>query len=304
VLGHPEAIGQAEQPLSANPAAHEVTPDQIAVMVERLAARLKDKPNDADGWRLLARSYAAIGRFSEAADAYAKASALTPNDPQLLADYADTLAVANGRNLAGKPLELVHTALKLDPNNQKSLALAGTAAFDNRDYLAAIAYWQRLRKTVPTDSDDARSMDANIAEARAAVGGQDTVTKSATVSNASRSPAHSAAIAGTVSLSPSVAAKAAPTDTVFIFARAVNGPKMPLAILRMQAKDLPKAFVLDDTMSMGPAMKLSNFQEVMVTARVSKAANATSQRGDLLGSIGPVRVGSRKLRVVIDQLVR
>ena len=297
-LGHPEAIAPGKE------GAHAVTAEQIAVMVERLAARLKENPNDAEGWHLLARSYTALGRFPEAADAYAKASALTPSDPQLLADYADTLALANGRNLAGKPLELVQAALKLDPNNQKSLALAGTAAFDNRDYPTAIEYWQRLRKTLPPDSDDARTVDANIAEARAAAGGQGmAATQSATANDASAAAAPSAAIAGTVSLSPSLEAKAAPTDTVFIFARAASGPKMPLAIVRVQAKDLPKAFTLDDSMAMGPAMKLSNFQEVVVGARVSKSGNAAPQSGDLSGSIGPVKVGSRELKVVIDGVV-
>lgn len=298
-LGHPEAIAPGKEAPGAQPAAHALTPEQIAVMVEQLAARLKDNPNDAEGWHLLARSYTAFGRFPEAADAYAKASALTPNDPQLLADYADALALSNGRNLMGKPLELVQTALKLDPNNQKSLALAGTAAFNNHDYIAAIDYWQRLRKTFPTDSDDARSVDANIAEARAAAGGQGmAVTQSATTS-----AARSAVIAGTVSLSPSLAGKASPSDTVFIFARAASGPKMPLAIVRAQAQDLPKAFSLDDSTAMGPTTKLSNFQEVMVGARVSKSGNAIAQSGDLVGSIGPVRVGSRELQVVVDRVV-
>jgi cytochrome c-type biogenesis protein CcmH len=147
-LGHPEAIAPGKDVLSAQAAAHALTPAQIAAMVEQLAERLKTNPNDAEGWHLLARSYTAFGRFREAADAYAKASALTPNDPQLLADYADTLALANGSNLTGKPLELIQAALKLDPNNQKSLALAGTAAFNNRDYVAAIDYWQDRKSVV------------------------------------------------------------------------------------------------------------------------------------------------------------
>ena len=303
-LGHPEAIAPRKVAAATQDDAHTMSPEQIALMVDRLAARLKENPNDAVGWQMLARSYNAFGRFPEAADAYKKAAALAPRDPQLLADYADTLAVANGSNLNGKPLELIQAALGLDPNHQKSLALAGTAAFNNREYAAAIAYWQRLQKTFPADSDNALAIGTSIAEARAAAGGSATpIARAPTANTGAASAAPVSTIAGAVSLSPALAAKALPTDTVFIFARAVNGPRMPLAIVRIQASDLPKAFSLDDSMAMAPAMKLSNFQEVMVGARVSKSGNATPQSGDLMGSIGPVKVGSRELKVVIDAVV-
>jgi cytochrome c-type biogenesis protein CcmH len=126
--------------------------------------------NDAASWPMLAlaRSYQSAGRFREAAEAYAKLAALAPNDAQLLADYAFVLGIANGRNLNGRPMALLQAALKIDPRHQRSLALAGTAAFSDRDYPAAIGYWERLRNTLPPESDGARNIAARIAHARAA----------------------------------------------------------------------------------------------------------------------------------------
>ncbi|MGB8598759.1 MAG: c-type cytochrome biogenesis protein CcmI, partial [Burkholderiales bacterium] len=173
---------------------------------------------------------------------------------------------------------------------------------NNKDYSAAITYWQRLQKTLPADSDNGLSVAKSIAEAQAAAGVSTLSPQPATVGKTSSVP-DSGAIAGSVSLIPSLAAMTSPADTVFIFAKATSGPKMPLAVLKVQASDLPKAFSLDDSMAMTPAMKLSNFQEVTVGARISKSGNATAQRGDLVGSIGPVRLGSREVKVVIDGVV-
>lgn len=296
-LGTPSAVDPAQTAAAVAAAGQAPTPEQITRMVEQLAERLKQNPNDARGWTMLARSYSALERFPKAAEAYAKAAALAPNDAQLLADYAETLAIANGRNLNGKPTELLQAALKLDPNHQRSLALAGTAAFNENDYPAAIGYWERLQTTLPPGSDNARKIAAKIAEARAAAG------QSAQSNNLAGSGVQAVAIGGTASLSPALAAQAQPTDTLFIFARAMTGTKMPLAVLRAQVKDLPKTFMLDDSMAMAPAMKLSNFQEVMVGARISKSGNATPQSGDLTGVVGPVKAGSRGVSIVIDGVV-
>jgi cytochrome c-type biogenesis protein CcmH len=314
-LGHPDAI--SPPPISAAVAnAENVTPEQMAMMVDRLAARLKDKPDDAKGWLMLAQSYKAFQRFPDAVEAYKRAMALVPNNPQLLADYADTLGAVNNGDLNGKPLELIQAALKLDPNHQNSLALAGTAAFNNKEYAAAIAYWQRLLKTLPSDSEDSRIVAKNITEAQTAAGG--TLPPVAQAAPASATPASAASasatasatsvnanasITGTVSLSAALAAQASPTDTVFIFARAASGPKMPLAILRVQVKELPKTFSLDDSMAMAPTMKLSNFPEVVVSARVSKSGNATPQSGDLSGTIGPISSSSQQIKLQIDTVV-
>jgi cytochrome c-type biogenesis protein CcmH len=253
---------------------------QIEAMVQGLADRLAQNPEDAEGWQMLGKSYAVLGRFPEAVGAYSKAIVRSPRNPQLLADLADALAMARGQRMKGEPEELVLRALQIDPNHLKALALAGTAAFERRDFRTAARYWERMLPLVPKDSDDARTIQANVDEARAA-------SKSPAMKDASKKDSAKAApgkpLQGVVSLAPALAAKASPDDTVFIFARAAEGPPMPLAVLRKRVRDLPVNFSLDDSMAMTPTLKLSAFPRVVVGARISKSANATPQPGDLQG---------------------
>src|SRR5450755_2114067 len=165
-LGNPVAAIAATA--TGGGAGHELSERQIATMVEGLAQRLKQHPEDADGWVLLAHSYQALERFAESADAYAHADAIMPNDPGLLADYADTLAMAQGRRLAGAPAALIERALAIDPKQKKALALAATVALEARDLDASIAYWRRLAAELPIGSDDARQVADVIAEVDAA----------------------------------------------------------------------------------------------------------------------------------------
>jgi len=295
-VGSPGAL-LAQAPGASGPR-HEVTPGELEAMVAKLAAHVEKNPDDAQGWTLLARSYYVMSRYPEAVRAYERAAALVPRDADLLADYADALAVTQGRSLQGKPLELVQRALEIDPEHWKALALAGTAAFGRKDYGRAIAYWERLRRVVPGDSEVGRSVDASIAEARELAG-----AKSAAAPKAAPAAA-SAKVAGKVSLAQGLAANTAPTDTVFIFARAASGPPLPLAVLRKQVKDLPLDFTLDDSMAMAPNLKLSGFAEVVVGARVSRSGNATPQSGDLQGLSKPVKVGAAGVAVVIDTELR
>jgi cytochrome c-type biogenesis protein CcmH len=268
-------------------AEHGATVQQIETMVARLAARLRENPDDAEGWKLLGRSYAALGRFADAADAYAKAAVRTPRDAQLLVDFADVLAMARGQRLEGEPEKLIQRALEIDPQNLKGLALAGTVAFERKDYAQAAAYWQRMLPLVPADSEDARVIQQNVAEAKSLAG-----TGSA-----------ASTLRGTVSIAPTLKSKAAPDDIVFVFARAAEGPPMPLAVARARVRDLPYSFRLDDSMAMTPAMKLSAFPRVVVGARVSKSGNATPQPGDLQGASAPVANDAGEVRVVIDRVV-
>ena len=305
-VGTPNAIvpGNVERA-----GAHDVTPDQITTMIERLAARLKEQPDNAEGWAMLARSYNAIGRFSEASAAYAEAAKRVPDDAQLLADYADALGMAQGKTLAGEPEKLIARALKIDPNNIKALALAGSAAFDRKDYAEAARQWERILAVAPPESQLAQSIRPSIDEARG-LAGKPPLQASASAGAAPKQAAaadagaSTARISGVARLSPELVKKVSPDDTVFIFARAAEGPKMPLAILRKQARDLPVSFVLDDSMAMNPEMKLSAFPRVIVSARVSKSANATARPGDFEGQTAPVKVGAQQLEVVIDSEVR
>lgn len=145
------------------------TQQEIEGRVAKLAARLKENPDDAQGWAMLARSYRNFNRYREASDAYARAAALVGNDAQLWADYAETLALANGSQLQGQPLELINKALQLDPENQKALWLAGEAAFQTQNFRQAISYWEQLEKLLPEGSEAAQSVAASIEEARSRI---------------------------------------------------------------------------------------------------------------------------------------
>jgi cytochrome c-type biogenesis protein CcmH len=299
-------------------AGHELSEKQIASMVDSLAARLKQHPDDAEGWILLAHSYQALERFAEAADAYAHAETLAPDDAGLLADHADALAMAQGRRLAGSPSALIQRALAIDPKNKKALALAATVALEAHELDTSIGYWKRLAAELPSGSDEAKQVADVIAEVDTAKqegkGTRSAPSKRASPAEPSlpavaSSPTGSVkggaaqAIAGRVDLNAALASKVAVNDTVFIFARASEGPRMPLAVLRIAAKELPRDFVLDDSMSMAPDMKLSAAPSVIVEARISRSGNALPQSGDLFGRSAPLKPGASGVRLTIDQVV-
>jgi len=267
-----------------NPGAIETPQHDLQAMAERLAAHLKTSADDAQGWALLGRSYAALGRFPESVEAYSQAALRSPRDADLLADFADALAMARGQSLQGPPEELIRRALEIDPKNMKALALAGTAAFDRRDFNAAVAYWKQMLERVEPGSEDERIIRQSIEEALAL--------------------ANARPLTGTVRLAPSLKDKVSPGDTVFIYARAAEGPPMPLAAKRIKAGELPAQFSLDDAMAMTPEMKLSAHPRVIVTARVSKSGQAAPQPGDLQGASTPVANDATGVTVVIDTLVR
>src|SRR6266702_7229021 len=188
-------------------------------------------------------------------------------------------------------------ALAFDPANVKARLLAGTVAFNRNDYAGAVSHWERVLGAVPGESEMARRIRSSIAEARSLGGGPPAAALPA-------AGASSGQVRGIVKIAPGLAAKVGPGDTVFIFARAADGPRMPLAIVRKQGRDLPAEFALDDSMAMSPAAKLSDHPRVVIGARVSKSANATPQPGDLQGLSAPVRVGSDRVSVVIDTELR
>ena len=174
-VGNPKALSSAPaatQPPSATQPAGPMSPPQIAANVNKLAERLKQNPNDAQGWLMLARSYMMLERYSEAAKAYERAITLNANDAGLWADYAEALALTNGQNLAGKPTEAINRALQIDPANQRALNLAGSAAFQAGDYQKAISYWQQLLKQLPAGSEELRTISDQIAKAKELAGGK------------------------------------------------------------------------------------------------------------------------------------
>jgi cytochrome c-type biogenesis protein CcmH len=296
------------------------TQAQIDEMVQRLAERLKDKPDDAKGWSMLARSYSAQGKIDQALPAYKRVLDLRPNDAQAMVDYADALAVVNNRSLDGEPEQLVMRAVQVDPVNVKALSLAGTVAFNKAQYPQAVSFWERAVQAADPQSGFATQLQGALDEARKRAGlpAAPAAVAPAAVAPAIVAPAAAAAagdgspnaaspgaatVSGRVTLKAALKDKVSADDTVFIFARAATGPRMPLAILRKKASDLPLDFSLDDSMAMSPATRLSTATQVVVGARISKSGNAMPQAGDLQGFSAPVALGATALAIEIGDAV-
>ncbi len=324
----PQAIDSAEAPSGA---AHSVTREQIEAMVASLAERMKQRPDDAEGWAMLGRSHAVLGQHDAAVPAFKRAVELQGDDPTLLADYADALAVVNGRSLVGEPAKLIERALALDPRHLKSLSLAGTLAFDRQDYAGAVRHWEQMLAISP-DSELTRQIQSGIDEARLRLAGAPSAPQNPSPAAADKpgattpsqpappaaqarpsapapvppggaAPTAAATVSGRVTLSARLAAQAAPGDTLFVFARPAEGPRMPLAILRKQVRDLPLTFTLDDSMAMSPAARLSSASRVVIGARISKSGNAIAEPGDLQGFSAPVAPGASGLTIEIGEAV-
>jgi len=299
-------------------AAKPLTTAQVQKMIDAMVDALKKQPNDPQGWAMLARAYAYQRQYPEAVRSFTKALELTPKDARLMADLADAMAMNNGRRLDGEPIKLIERALQIDPKDIKALALAGTAAYDHQQYAKAVGYWERAVKAAPNDPEFANSLKASLNEARQLASGKQPAPEDpATASGAAEdnTVADSSAVAGKagigggavrgrVTLSASLAAKASPGDTVFVFARAAQGPKVPLALLRRQVKDLPIEFSLDDSMAMMPDFTMSKYSPVIIGARISHSGDAIAAPGDMQGFSKTVTVGTKGVTVTIDQVVQ
>ena len=283
LLGNPRALDPLQRQAR-------LAPQQIEEMVAGLAAKLRQNPDDAKGWVMLARSYKALERFPEAAEAYSHAGTLVDRDAALLADHADVISRAHGGSLQGKPIELVERALGIDPDEPQALLLAGAAASDRQQFAAAADYWARLLAQLEPGSEEALALEAAVARAREFA-----------AQSAGKKPI-AGAVSGEVTLSGKLAGQARPDDVLFVFARAEDGPRMPLAATKARVADLPLRFRFDDSMALAGGRKLSEFASVSVEARIAKAGQAQSSSGDLFGNLKGVRPGSDNLRLLIDQV--
>lgn len=296
----------------------------MAVAINALAQRLRASPDDADGWYTLARSYETLGRYPDAVAAYRQVLRLVPGQPAVLADLADALLSAN----QGKPdtdaTAAVAQALVADPDQPKALALAGMMALRRGDAAEALVHWERLQALLPADSEAARQIQSNIAQARAMSADAPTAradsgtgasirntddaatdANDATANNASPAADPSPArISGTARIADALRDQVRPGDTVFILARPVAGSRMPLAITQWRVSDLPRAFVLDDSSAMSPQAKLSGASRVQVEIRISRSGKAAAQPGDLSGVLSDVDIRARDLELVADTVVR
>jgi len=285
---------------SATSAPHPLRADQVERTVAQMREQVKQNPKDATAWAMLAHSYDMLGRHGEASASYARLIELVPDDPQVLADAADSMALARGRQFQGEPMQLLQRALALDPRNLKALSLAGTEAFDRKDPNQAIAYWERARTQV-TDAALARELDGRIAEARAL---QSRAVTAAAAPPAPAMPSAQAFVSGRVILSDKLKSRVSAEDVLFVFARPTDGSRMPVALMRRRASELPVEFKLDDSMALVPQSRLSGQASVIVGARVSRRGDAVPTAGDLAGFSAPVAVGTQRLQVEISEVVK
>lgn len=319
----PQPISEQQSPMSGSESESESGHQNFSSVLDSLIARLREQPDDVEGWIMLGRTYAIMQRFNEAKIAYERVIALSPESPELLVDYADIVAMTNGGSLQGEPMELVNKALSLSPKNPKALALAGTAAFEQKNFKQAASYWEKLLVQIPPESKLAQSVKESITEAKSlASGNGSTMTgmqKQASTSNQNSPPptsqatttspnagaasATGATLTGTVTLSAALAGKVSPDDTLFIFARATEGPPMPRAISVKKVRDLPASFLLTDGMGARPDLKISNVPQLIISARITKSGKAMPESGDLQGFSQKVKPGDKNINIVIDQQV-
>ncbi|MEI7537312.1 MAG: tetratricopeptide repeat protein [Comamonadaceae bacterium] len=280
--------------------------EQLERMVAQATSQTQQEPKNTSAWAMLAHSYEMLGKFAEAAKAYTTLAQLLPNDAQVLADYADVLAVTNGRSFKGEPLTLLKRALAMDSKNTKVLVLMGSARAEEKDYTQALEYYERAR-SVSKDPAILLQIDANVAQAKA-LSGKFPVAELAPAKTASAQSvpgdAVSAQVSGRVWLSNDLRARAPAQATLFLYARPADGSRMPVALLRKKVSDLPFEFSLDDSMAMDPGHGLSTQSVVVVVARISMRGNVTPQAGDFEGSSAPVPVGKGGVKLEITEVLK
>ncbi len=306
-LGTPEALHESSLLRGADlNMKHDQQVAMIDKMVGSLEAKLQKEPNNLKGWIMLGRSYTVLNRPADAVKAYEFANKLDVNNPAVLLPLADSIATTKQGDLRGRPEELIQQALEVDPKNIMGLWLAGMAAKQRSANDEAIRYWTELEGLLEPNSPDRKEVRALIAsvggtlkpmpETPAATPPKNTPAETQTAASIGQ------AITVKVSLSDAMKAKVKPDMTVFIYAKALSGSPMPLAVAKKQVKDLPLEIQLDDSMAMMPQMKLSNFPQVKVGARISQSGTPMPQAGDLFAEQSPVKAGDR-VELEINQFV-
>jgi len=277
---------------------------QLAVedMVAKLAAKLEQSPDDIEGWAMLGRSYFVLGRYGDAAGAYGEGNRRrTPPDADLLVNEGEALALARERDLQGRPRELFQQALALQADNGKALWYAGLAAAQAQDYAAARDHRLRLsQQELPEELRQA--LDERLQQLAQLAGGPAAAPAAAAPTPTAAGGAVRLNIK--VVLSPELAARTPPGATLFVFAKAEQGPPMPLAVQKLPGARLPLEITLDDSMGMMPQLKLSQFDRWVVTARITAGGSVKAESGDWEGSRPVSRVESAQpVLLTIDHVV-
>jgi len=336
-LGTPDAIENTGATTSESTVNEQPTAADVDEMVAGLAKRLEDEPDNVEGWYRLGQSYLVLGRFDESIAAARRVRELSNDDPAALLLHASALSGASDGSIEGETEELVLAVIKVQPENPQALWMAGMGARQREDRVAAIEYWNRLLPLLAPQPEQQQELRTLIAateaeitagttgtdtgtppdsEARAAdTSGSEATTDSDTTrttdsaaagsreADASTDTAAGSVLNVHVSLDPSLVDQAKADHSVFVFARAMDGPPMPLAVVRTTVADLPVTVQLDDSSAMLPAMTLSKFDQVFVGARISPSGDAIGQSGDLEGSVSPVDTkDADEVRVTIDSV--
>lgn len=270
--------------------------------IEKLALKMEQEPQP-EGLMMLARSYKSMGRWDDAVRAFERVGPALNSNAAMLAEFAEALAQKN-QSFEGRPRVMIQQALGIDPKTMLALFLAGTDAVEAKKYREAAGYWGQLLPQLEPGSEDARMIEGAIAQANARAGIMPTngPARSAKTNSAAVARPSATSVSGRVELSPALKAKANPDDVLFIFARAVNGPRMPLAVQRARVSDLPLSFTLDDSQAMTPEHKISTTKELHIEARISKSGQAMPGKGDITGRSAVAKPGATGIRVMIDTL--
>lgn len=302
-------------PAALNPEAYKA-PERpkidLAAAVTQLQARLEQSPDDLDGWTLLARAYQAMQEPDKAGEAWARALQLAPDNPDILVASAEASSLAQPQHkIDVQARARLDKALQIDPDHQRALWLVGISDYQQGQYTQAASTWQHLLDQVDASANPkvAAAITQQIARARQAAGMPSSATSTPPAAAASSSAKASATPPATVrvhvSLAPDMTRLTDPSSTVFVFARAVEGPPMPLAVKRLTVADLPTDITLTDAMAMTPQMKLSMFDKVNVSARVSASGQAEPQTGDLEATAKTVAVDdAQPLDLSIDHAIK
>ncbi|MGB4499046.1 MAG: c-type cytochrome biogenesis protein CcmI [Methylococcaceae bacterium] len=277
------------------------TAEDINAMVEKLAQKMKTNPNDAEGWIMLARSYKVMKRYPESVEALRKAHELKGDEPEVLLQLADVIAMKNGGSLLGEPAELVAKSLDIDANNDMGLWLYGLANAEDGKFKEAIDFWKKLQTHYKPEDDDFKEVQKLIDQAREALGES---AEALPESKPAAKVISEKSIRVSVALDEKFKATANPDDFVFIYAQPAQGGKMPLAVVKKQVKDLPLDVTLDDSMAMMPTMTISSVQNVQLSARISHSGNAIAQSGEPIGKTQvSTAIDNGIVKLVINELV-